>query len=96
MKQLIYSPRLVINFYASNELSETSGYNPCLFCFLGSVLSPAISACVEYLSIVQRLKPLLYKDCVNTNLTICNKIPVCDSSPANPSGLVGSPLAVER
>lgn len=45
-----------------------------LFSFLGSALSPAISACVEYKVIVQRPKALVYKDLMNTNLTVYNKM----------------------
>ena len=53
-------------FYVIKELPETMITTIYLFSFLGSVRSPAISACVTYRNIIQRLKLLLYKDYVST------------------------------
>ena len=69
-------------FYATKRLPETMVTTIYLFSFLGSALSPAISACVEYKHIVQRLQSLLYKDCMNTKLTVYYQNLVRDSSPA--------------
>ena len=51
-------------FYVIKEQPETMITTVYLFSFLGSALSPAISACVEYQNIIQRLKRLVYKDYV--------------------------------